>query len=42
MKKWGSYTVQSPSELYHHASLPIGGHRKLMPNINTYILSFVR
>lgn len=27
MKKWGSYTVQNPSEIYHHASLPIGGHR---------------
>ncbi|KAK3700134.1 hypothetical protein LTR37_016137 [Vermiconidia calcicola] len=27
MKKWGSYTVQSPTEINHHASLPMGGHR---------------
>lgn len=26
MKKWGSYSVSSPTEITHHASLPMGGH----------------
>lgn len=26
MKKWGGYTVKSPSEIVHHASLAMGGH----------------
>lgn len=30
MKRWGSYTVHGPAEIYHHASLPMGGH----PNAN--------
>lgn len=28
MKKWNSFTVQSPTEIYHHASHPMGGHPK--------------
>lgn len=27
MKKWGSYTVSSPVEIKHHASIQMGGHR---------------
>ncbi|EMC91314.1 hypothetical protein BAUCODRAFT_80070 [Baudoinia panamericana UAMH 10762] len=30
MKQWGSYTVQSPTEIHHHASIPMGGHPKAM------------
>ncbi|EME79933.1 uncharacterized protein MYCFIDRAFT_80983 [Pseudocercospora fijiensis CIRAD86] len=26
MKKWGSYTVSSPTDIIHHASIPMGGH----------------
>ncbi|KAK4616214.1 Carboxy-cis,cis-muconate cyclase [Fulvia fulva] len=26
MKKWGSYFMASPSEITHHASIPMGGH----------------
>lgn len=27
MKKWGSYAVESPDQIVHKASLPMGGHR---------------
>lgn len=28
MKKWNSFNVESPSELVHHSSHPLGGHPK--------------
>jgi len=28
MKQWGSYAVESPNEIRHQASIPMGGHTR--------------
>lgn len=36
MKKFNSFSVKSPTEIIHHKSLPIGGHRTFRNPVTRY------